>query len=354
MIPLNEEKNDISAFDMSDIEEEYKEIGIRKAAILLMTLGPETSNEIIKDLPDDQIQKIGLEIANIHHVSSKNRRQVLKEFIEVNKAKDFDIAGGMSYAKRLLSKALGDEKAEQLLEGILQDVKQRPFLAVRKADIPSIINILMDENSQTIAITLAHIQPEKAAAVMSELPLPLQKEVAVKIGNDSSVPIEVIKIIEESLTRKLRSINNSESETAGGVIALVDILDNVDRRTEKNLLEKIENEDTELAERIKENMFVFEDLVKLDKSSIQKVLKEVKMRDIAFALKDAREEIVDTVYKNQSSRAAEALKEEIELLGTVKNSQIEQSQQSIVHIVRKLEKEGSINIIRNSRDEFVR
>ncbi len=354
MIPLNEEKNDISAFDMSDIEEEYKEAGIRKAAILLMTLGPEASNEVIKDLPDEQIQKIGLEIANIHHISSKERRQVLKEFIEVNKAKDFDIAGGMSYAKSLLSKALGDEKAEQLLEGIIQDAKQKPFLAVRKSDTPSLINVLMDENPQTIAITLANIQPQKAAVVMAELPLQLQKEVAVKIGNDSSVPIEVIKIIEESLTRKLKSINNSESETAGGVVALVDILDNVDRRTEKFLLEKIENEDSELAEKIRENMFVFEDLVKLDKTSIQKVLKEVKMRDIAFALKDAKDEIIEIIYQNQSSRAAEALKEEIELLGTVKSSQIELAQQNIVHIVRKLEKEGSINIIRNSKDDFIR
>ncbi|MGL5716029.1 MAG: flagellar motor switch protein FliG [Paraclostridium sp.] len=348
----NLETDIVNAFDLSELELNESS-GLKKAAVLLMTLGPDVSTEIIKSLPDKQIQKIGLEIAGISAISSIERRNILKEFVEINKAKDYVIEGGMEYARSLLGGALGINKASKLLEGIKHDATLKPFATARKSDTESLVNAIIEENPQTIAIVLAHIQPEKAAKILSDLPSSIQNEVAMKIGSISNIPPEVIYAIEDILEAKLSISNNSKLEVSGGIDTLVGILSNVDRKTEKSIIGTIETEDISLANQIKSSMFVFEDIVNLDNSAIQRVLKEVNMKDIAFALKGSEEHVAESIYKNQSARAADALKEEIELLGPTKISQVEESQQKIVNIVRKLESEGVIVIVRGSDNEFI-
>lgn len=354
---MSTETTNVNAFDLSDISEKEKEKvegeGLKKAAVLLMTLGPSVSSDIIKSLPDKQVQKIGLEIANISSIASKERREILKEFVEINKAKDYVIEGGLEYAQALLSNALGNAKASKLLEGISTDSSTKPFKNIIRLDVKKILEILRGESAQTISILLAHMDPQRGAEVLSHLNLDLQNEVAMRISSMSSISPEIIKVIEEALENKLYLISCNDFEDSGGVGTLVQILLNSDRKTEKNVLSKIESQDPELAAQIKSHIFVFEDIIKLDDISIQKVLKEVTMKDLVYALKGADDEIADSIYRNQSSRAADALKEEMDMVGVIKMTQVEGAQQKIVSIVRKLEREGAITIVRNFGDDFV-
>ncbi|MDC0804417.1 flagellar motor switch protein FliG, partial [Clostridium paraputrificum] len=270
-----------------------------------------------------------------------------------NRAKDYVIEGGLEYARELLSNALGNAKANKLLEGISINTSTKPFKHIIKLDVKKILEILRNESAQTIAVLLAHMEPENGAEVLSYLDFDLQNEVAMRISSMTSVSPEVIKVIESSLEDKLHSISGDDFRDYGGVSTLVQILINSDRKTEKNILGTIEEQDPALAAQIKSHIFIFEDIVKLDDISIQKVLKEVTMKDLVYALKGVDDAISDAIYRNQSSRAADALREEMEMVGVIKVTQVEAAQQKIVNSVRKLEREGAITIVRNFGDDFV-
>lgn len=342
-----------NAFDLGDIPRVRKVTGTRKAAVLLMTLGPEVASGIIKELSDKKIQKIGVEIASIQTVNSRERREILQEFIEMNKGREFVLEGGIDYAQTLLNGALGNQRANKLLEGIKYDAYTKLFISARKAEPEHILGCIQGESTQTIAIILAHIQSDKAAMILSELPENIKNEVSLKIGTISSISPNVIKAIDKAVEKKLSVLGKMEKGTSGGVDSLVDILTNVDGQTEKGIISYIEERDEELAEEIKANMFVFEDIIRLDNMTIQAILKEVNVKDIAFALKAATEEISNVIYRNQSQRAAQALKEEIELLGKIKISQVEEARQNIVNVVRRLEDQGVITLNRGSDDDFI-
>ncbi len=226
-----------------------------------------------------------MEIANISSIASKERREILKEFVEINRAKDYVIEGGLEYARELLSNALGNAKANKLLEGISINTSTKPFKHIIKLDVKKILEILRNESAQTIAVLLAHMEPENGAEVLSYLDFDLQNEVAMRISSMTSVSPEVIKVMESSLEDKLHSISGDDFRDYGGVSTLVQILINSDRKTEKNILGTIEEQDPALAAQIKSHIFIFEDIVKLDDISIQKVLKEVTMKDLVYALK---------------------------------------------------------------------
>lgn len=321
--------------------------GIQKVAILFITLGPEASAGILKKLPESEIQKITYEIANIPSVSSEQRENILNEFLETNKAKDYIVEGGMDYAKILLSKALGPQKASEILSRVSETSQQyRPFAIARKADTSQLLNVLNYEHPQTIALILCYLQPDKAAQVLAELTEEVQSDVALRIATMSNTSPMVIKEIEKVLNSKLFSIVRTEITSLGGVKTLVDILNQVDRNTEKNITEGLEREDEALAEKIKNSMFVFEDVIILDDVSIQRVLREVEVKELALALKGCSEDVANTIYKNQSKRAAASLKEDIEFLGPVRLMEVEKSQQKIVSIIRRLEESGEIIISR--------
>ena len=243
--------------------------GVQKAAILFITLGPEASSAILKKLPEPEIQKITYEIANISSVTAEQRQIILDEFLEMNKARDYIIEGGIEYARTLLSKALGTQRANEILGKVTEATQQyRPFSIARKADAHQLLNVISYEHPQTIALILCYLQPDKAAQVLAELPEDTQSEVAYRIATMSNTSPMVIKEIEKVLESKLSTVVRSEMTSLGGVETLVDILNQVDRTTEKNITESLEREDAELADIVKSSMFVFEDIITLDDVSL--------------------------------------------------------------------------------------
>lgn len=333
---------------------ENKLTGSQKAAILFITLGPEASSGILKRLPEPEIQKITYEIANITSVNSEQRQAILDEFLQINKAKDYILEGGMDYAKTLLSKAIGPQRANEILEKVSEATQQyRPFAIARKADPSQLLNVISFEQPQTIALILCYLQPEKAAQVMAELPEEMQSEVAFRIATMSNTSPMVIKEIEKVLESKLSSVVRTEMTVIGGVPSLVDILNQVDRTTEKNITEGLEREDAELADKVKSSMFVFEDIITLDDVSIQRILREVDVKDLSLALKGCSEEVAEAIYRNQSKRAAASLKEDMEFLGPVRLMDVEKSQQAIVSIIRRLDEAGEIIISRGGEDALI-
>ena len=296
------------------MKSESKLSGVQKAAILFITLGPDASSGILKKLPEADIQKITYEIANITSVTPEQREEILNEFLQINKARDYIIEGGMDYAKQLLSKALGSQRASEILDKVSEATAQyRPFSIARKADAHQLFNVIVSEQPQTIALILCYLQPDKAAQVMAELPEETQSEVAYRIATMNNTSPMVIKEIESVLEGKLSSVVRTEMTTIGGVETVVGILNQVDRTTEKNITEGLEREDAELADKVKSSMFVFEDIISLDDVSIQRILREVEASDLALALKGCSEEVAECVYRNQSKRAAASLKEDMEL-----------------------------------------
>lgn len=336
------------------MKSESKLSGVQKAAILFITLGPDASSGILKKLPEADIQKITYEIANITSVTPEQREEILNEFLQINKARDYIIEGGMDYAKQLLSKALGSQRASEILDKVSEATAQyRPFSIARKADAHQLFNVIVSEQPQTIALILCYLQPDKAAQVMAELPEETRSEVAYRIATMNNTSPMVIKEIESVLEGKLSSVVRTEMTTIGGVETLVGILNQVDRTTEKNITEGLEREDAELADKVKSSMFVFEDIISLDDVSIQRILREVEASDLALALKGCSEEVAECVYRNQSKRAAASLKEDMEFLGPVRLMDVEKSQQKIVSVIRRLDDAGEIIISRGGEDAII-
>lgn len=336
------------------MRENQKLTGVQKAAILFISLGPEASAGIIKKLPETEIQKVTYEIANIASVKYNQKQEILDEFLALNKAQEFLLEGGMDYARNLLSKALGSARAGEILEKVSEATQQfRPFSIARKADSYQLLNVITNEHPQTIALILCYLQPDKAGQIISSLPEELQTDVAFRIANMSATSPMVVKEIEKVLDEKLSTVVKSDLKSIGGVQTIVDILNQVDRTTERNITEGLEKEDSELAEKIKESMFVFEDIVALDDASIQRVLREVESKELALALKGCSEDVTEAVYRNQSKRASAALKEDIEFLGPVRLLDVEKSQQRIVGVIRRLDEAGEIVISRGGEDAII-
>jgi flagellar motor switch protein FliG len=336
------------------VAKENKFSGVQKAAILFITLGAETASGIMKKLHDNEIQKITYEIANITSVKSEQRQSVLDEFIEINKARDYILEGGVDYARAILSKALGSQRAADIMEKVVETSHQfRPFAIARKADAFQLMNVISNEHPQTIALVLCYLQADKAGQILSSLPEDIQSEVSYRIATMNNTSPILLKEIENVLESKLSSVIRSDTLTIGGVESLVDILNTVDRTTEKNITEELERFNQELAEKVKESMFVFEDVITLDDVYIQRVLREVDVKELALALKGCSEEVANTIFKNQSKRAAEGLKEDIEYLGPVRLIDVEKAQMKIVAIIRRLDDAGEIVIARGSDNAII-
>ncbi len=333
---------------------QMKENGIKKAAILLISLGPDVSSQILKLLPDEMIKKVTYEIANIEYVEPHDKERVIDDFMDMASAREYIVDGGIDYARNILNKALGSVRAKEIME-VLTQIQQRekPFAILRKADTHQLANMLANEHPQTIALIMCYIQPDKAANVLALFPNELQTEVAERIGVINRTSPAVIRKIESVVHSKFSSIIESDSENIGGVKTLVEILNSVDRTTEKNIISDLEKTQPELAEIIKANLFVFEDIVTLDKSSIQRVLREVENEQLVLALKGASEEVSTVVYANLSKRAADTVREDIEFMGPVRLSTVEEAQHKIVGIIRKLEEAGEIVIGRGDSDSII-
>ena len=327
--------------------------GVQKAAVLLIALGPEKSAEIFKHLKEDEIEELTLEIANTRSISPQVKEDVLNEFYQVCLAQQYIAEGGISYAKELLDKALGGEKAQEVISKLTASLQVRPFEFVRKTDPSQVLNFIQDEHPQTIAMILSYLTPAQAAMIMSALTPDVQADLAKRIATMDRTSPDVIKEVERVLERKLSSLINQDYTIVGGVDAIVGILNTVDRSTEKHIMESLEIEEPELADEIRKKMFVFEDIMLLDDRAIQRVLRDVDNNDLSVALKGANEEVQNTIFKNLSKRLAAMIKEDMEFMGPVRMKDVEEAQQKIVGIIRKLEDSAEIVISRGGGDEIV-
>ncbi|MBE5916132.1 MAG: flagellar motor switch protein FliG [Pseudobutyrivibrio ruminis] len=327
--------------------------GVQKAAILLIALGPEKSAQIFKHLKEEEIEELTLEIANTRSISPALKEEVIEEFYQVCLAQQYIAEGGIGYAKELLEKALGDDKAQDVITKLTASLQVRPFEFIRKTEPAQVLNFIQDEHPQTIAMILSYLSAGQASLIIGALPPEKQADVAKRIAMMDRTSPEVIKEVERVLERKLSSLINQDYTIAGGVDAVVNILNTVDRGTEKRIMESLEIEEPELAEEIRKKMFVFEDILLLDDRAIQRVLRDVDNSDLGVALKGANDEVQAAIFKNLSSRLAAMIKEDMEFMGPVRMKDVEEAQQKIVGIIRKLEDSAEIVISRGGGDELV-
>ena len=326
----------------------------QKAAVLMVFLGPEVSAEVFKHMTEEEIEAITLEIARLKNVTPEMRDGVVSEFHEMLKAREFVATGGIQYANEVLERALGREKAMNILSKLTAAFKVRPFDMVRNTDPVQLLNFIQTEHPQTIALIMAHLQPGQASSILGNLPESIQAEVAKRLALMDRTSPEVIREVERVLEKKLSMVASEDYTAVGGVDSIVAILNLVDRGTEKSIMENLEIQNPELAEEIKRKMFVFEDIGALDDRSMQRVLKEVDNKALSVALKGTTEVLREKFFKNMSKRAATMLREEMEYMGPVRGKDVDVSQQSIVNIIRDLEERGEVFLSRGGEEEFVR
>lgn len=328
--------------------------GRQKAAILLISLGPEVAARVFKHLSQQEMESVTLEIANFRQVTPEARDDVLHEFYQMAVAQQFIESGGLDYARDILEKALGTQKAMEVIQRLTASLQVRPFDFIRKTDPAQLLSFIQNEHPQTIALIMAYLHPDQASVVLSALPPDRQADVARRIAIMDRTSPEVLKEVERVLERKLSSLVNQDYTAAGGVESVVEVLNRVDRGTEKTIMESLAVQDPALAEEIKKRMFLFEDIIHLDNRSLQRVLREVDMsRDLPLALKVSSEEVKKKVYANISKRAGDNLKENIDFLGPVRLRDVEEAQAKIVNIIRRLEEEGEVIIARGGGDDIV-
>ncbi len=309
--------------------------GRQKAAIFLVSLGSEVSSEIFKHLREDEIEQLTFEIARLDRIEPEDRDKVLQEFQEMMMAQEFIQNGGIDYARDVLERALGTQKAIDIVNRLTSSLQVRPFDFIRRTDPSHLLNFIQGEHPQTIALILAYLDPQKAALILGGLPHQIQADVAKRIAQMDRTSPDVLREVERVLERKLSTLASEDFTSAGGIDSIVEVLNNVDRGTEKIIIEALEEEDPELAEEIKKRMFVFEDIVLLDDRSIQKVLREVDTQDLAKALKGVDAEVQEKIYRNMSKRASALLREDMDFMGPIRLRDVEESQQKIVNIIQE-------------------
>ncbi len=327
--------------------------GRQKAAMLLVSLGPEAAANVLRHLGDEEIEALTFEIANLQRVGPEEQEGVIQECYQLALARDYISVGGLQYARELLERSLGPQRAAKILERLTSSLQITPFDAFRRMDPAQLASLLQQEHPQTIALVVAYLKPAQAAAVLACLPRELQVEVAQRIAVMDRTTPETIQEVEAALESKLTSLPTQEFTAVGGVQALVSIINQSDRATERTILEALEERDPELTAQVKKLMFVFEDLLSLDDRSIQIVLRNVDGKDLALALKGASDELREKIFRNMSQRAAEALREDLQLMGPVRRRDVEEAQGRIVSVVRQLEESGAIVLARGGQEEIL-
>lgn len=335
------------------VKKDKEMTGKQKAALLLISLGPEVSAAVYKHLTEEEIERLTLEISGVKKVESVVKEEIIEEFHNIALAQDYISQGGIGYAKTVLEKALGKEHAQAIINRLTSSLQVRPFDFARRADPGQILNFIQNEHPQTIALILSYLEAEQAGMILSSLPQEMQADIARRIATMDSTSPEVISEIEAVLERKLSSTVTQDFTETGGVDAVVQVLNGVDRATEKTILDALEIQDPELAEEIRKRMFVFEDIVTLDNRSIQRIVRECENEDLVLSMKVSSEEVREVLFKNMSQRMAESFQEEMEVMGPVRLRDVEEAQARIVSIIRRLEDSGEIIIARGGGDDVI-
>jgi flagellar motor switch protein FliG len=335
------------------VKKEKGMTGKQKAALLLISLGPEVSAAIYKHLNEDEIERLTLEISGVKKVEASVKEEIIEEFHNIALAQDYISQGGIGYAKTVLEKALGKDHAQAIINRLTSSLQVRPFDFARRADPSQILNFIQNEHPQTIALILSYLEAEQAGMILSSLPQEMQADIAKRIATMDSTSPEVISEIEAVLERKLSSTVTQDHTETGGIDAVVEVLNGVDRTTEKTILDALEIQDPELAEEIRKRMFVFEDIVTLDNRSIQRIIRDCENEDLILSLKVSSEEVKEVLFRNMSQRMAESFQEEMEVMGPVRLKDVEEAQSRIVGTIRRLEESGEIIIARGGGDDII-
>lgn len=327
----------------------------QKVAALLIVLGPATASEVLRNINDDDLlEQITLDIASLNKVPTEILNSILEEFKAIFQASNYLSAGGMDYAKELLEKAYGGDQAKKILDRLVVLMNSNPFQFFNEADPGQLATSFQNENPQLIALIMAYLKPEHSAQVLNYLPPEVQAQVAVKIADMDTTNPEILSEIEKIVESKFSSVVVQDFSKAGGIEALANILNRADRATERNVIELLEIQSPQLAEEVRELMFVFEDIITLDDRAIQRILREVETKDLAMSLKGTKEDVKEKVYKNMSERAQQMLRDEMEYMGPVRAREVQEIQTKIVGIIRTLEVAGEIIIAReNNEDELI-
>lgn len=327
--------------------------GFQKAAVLLIAMGSDLSAKVLKqEFQEGEMESLTKEISNLTKIPVETKNEVLKEFVELWQAREYMTRGGSEYAKELLEKTLGRQKASEIMLKLTANMNSVPFSMLRKTDPKHLLNFIRDEHPQTIALILSHLTPDQAAIILESLPAETQVEISRRVAIIERFSPDIVREVELVLENKISSIVQ-EQTVVGGIQALVDVLNRVGRSAEKVILEGLERRDPELAEEVKRRMFVFEDIIILPDNYIQRVLKEIDSKELALAMRGANEEVNSRIYKNMSSRASDMLKEEIEYMGPVRLRDVEMAQHKIVTVIRKLDESGEIIISRGEKDAII-
>jgi flagellar motor switch protein FliG len=330
--------------DSQSVATDEESSGLRKAAILMVSLEKDAASAILKNLDQDQIESITREIAGLRNITDEVRRAIIQEFHTLALARTYTEIGGLAYAKALLSQSLSKDDAERIMHQIEHQFYSKPFTFLHKTETENLLTFIQDEHPQTIALILSHLTPNKSSEILARLPVEKQVEVVTRVSRMEQTSPEVIKEVEKGLEHRLSGLMTDRLQRVGGVESVAEILNLADRSTEKGILEALGEDDPELVEQIRRLMFVFEDIQLVNDKGIQTVLKEIESSDLVLALRTATDELKDKIFSNMSERASQMIKEEMEYMGPVRLSDVELAQQKIVDVVRRLEDSGEIII----------
>ena len=328
--------------------------GGQKAAVLMVTLGDETASNIFKYLEEDEIQTISREIAITKHVQPEVAEEVMEEFHTMTQARSYISQGGIEYAKKLLIKSVGPEVARKIIDRLVKALESSAgFTSLERANPQQLSKFIQNEHPQTIALILAHLNASQAAELISSLPEALRSDVAMRMASLQEISPEVVRRISLILEQKLEALGSFATEAYGGVRAVAELFNRMERNVGRTVLEKIETENPQLAASIRDLMFVFDDILLIDDNGITEILKRADKKTLTIALKGTSEELQNQFFRNMSSRAVELMKEEMEFMGPVKLKDVEKSQHEVVEIVRQLEEEGVISIGGGGGEDYV-
>ena len=319
--------------------------GLQKAAILLVTLGVDRSSSVLQNLAEGELERVLLALSEAGSVPLDTRRTILHETNDLLMAGDSLQAGGIEYTRQLLARAVGPRRGAEILERIAAHQQRSSFEIVRDADPSQVASILSDEHPQTIAVVLSYLEAKQAASILSNMSTELQVDVTLRLAQMDRISPQVIQQVERGLKRKLSGVlSEADFKATGGVSFLVKVLNQVDRGVQKTIFDALEQSNPKLAEEVRANMFTFDDIIKLDDRSVQRVMRDVNRQDLALALKGAPDKIRDMVFRNMSERSRESLKEELDILGPQLARNVYAAQRKIVDIVRSLEASEEIVI----------
>jgi flagellar motor switch protein FliG len=326
---------------MTVVQAQGELTGIRKAAVLTVLLGEDCSSNIFKYLHEDEIERIAREVASLGPVPADAGTKVLDEFHQMWQAAEYLTRGGVDYAQKLLVKSLGPELARRLLDRVVKSFESTmAFTSLEKADPQQLSKFILSEHPQTIALILAHLKPSQAAQLLSSLPEDLRAEVVTRMASLDEISPEVISRISGVIEQRLKALGGSNHESYGGVRAVAELLNRIDRSVSQGVLESIENQSPDLAVSIRNLMFVFDDLEQVEDSALREIIQRADKKVLTIALKGASEAIRNRFFQNMSKRASEMVREEMEVLGAIRLREVEKAQQEVVAIARKLEEEG--------------